>query len=168
MAVTQVPAEQTGGMILLSTTTLSGSSVSLSSIPQTYNHLQLVIRNFLPSTSVSLLLKVNGLTTDIYKTLGTFPNTNSNTYNDSQVTLASSPDETTQNGLVIFNLFDYKNTTTNKSFTVTSVVNMNDDATNVNFRNTMGAMGLTNAISSLQLIVSSSFTSGTALLYGVK
>ena len=61
-----------------------------------------------------------------------------------------------------------KNTTTNKSWTVTSVVNASTDANDVNFRNTMGAMNLTDAISSLQLIVSSSFTSGTALLYGVK
>ena len=39
-----------GGMTLISTTTLTGASVTLSSIPQTYKNLQLVIRNFKPAT----------------------------------------------------------------------------------------------------------------------
>ncbi|CAB4161820.1 hypothetical protein UFOVP794_1, partial [uncultured Caudovirales phage] len=39
-----------GGMTLLSTTTLTGASVTLSSISGSYNNLQLVIRNFKPAT----------------------------------------------------------------------------------------------------------------------
>ena len=40
---------QQGGMTLLSTTTLSGASVTISSIPQTYKNLQLVIQNYKPA-----------------------------------------------------------------------------------------------------------------------
>ena len=37
-----------GGMTLISTTTLTGTSITISSIPATYNHLQLVITGFQP------------------------------------------------------------------------------------------------------------------------
>jgi hypothetical protein len=39
-----------GGMTLISTTTLTGSSILLSSIPQTHKDLQIIIRNFLPAS----------------------------------------------------------------------------------------------------------------------
>ena len=41
MAGILVPTPQTGGMTLLSSTTLTGASVTLSSIPQTYVNLLL-------------------------------------------------------------------------------------------------------------------------------
>jgi hypothetical protein len=61
-----VPAWATpssGGMTLISTTTLSGSSVTLSSIPQTYNELQLWVVNFDPSTGAQFRIAPNGGTT---------------------------------------------------------------------------------------------------------
>ena len=49
-----------GGMTLISTTTLTGASVTLSSIPATYNHLQLVVRNFLPATDAAeMQIRIN-------------------------------------------------------------------------------------------------------------
>ena len=45
-------APTSGGMTLISTTTLSGASITLSSIPQTYNSLYLVVRSFLPATDL--------------------------------------------------------------------------------------------------------------------
>ena len=53
----------TGGMTLISTTTLSGSSITLSSIPQTYNELQLWIINFDPSATARFRIAPNGGTT---------------------------------------------------------------------------------------------------------
>jgi hypothetical protein len=47
-----------GGMTLISTTTLSGSSTSLSSIPQTYKHL-FCVYNAAGSSSGPLFLKIN-------------------------------------------------------------------------------------------------------------
>ena len=50
-----------GGMTLISTTTLTGASVTLSSIPQTYNNLRIVIRNFKPATDAEgLRMEFNG------------------------------------------------------------------------------------------------------------
>jgi hypothetical protein len=40
----------TGGETLISTTTLTGASITLSSIPSTYNTIKLVIRNYKPAT----------------------------------------------------------------------------------------------------------------------
>jgi hypothetical protein len=49
-----------GGITLISTTTLTGSSVSLTSIPQTYKDLRLVLRDFYPSSSsTSIRMKIN-------------------------------------------------------------------------------------------------------------
>jgi len=44
-----------GGMTLISTTTLSGASVTLSSIPQTYKSLVMYVRNYQPATNGQLL-----------------------------------------------------------------------------------------------------------------
>jgi hypothetical protein len=44
-----------GGMTLISTTTLTGASVTLSSIPQTYVDLHLVVLNYKPATDASQL-----------------------------------------------------------------------------------------------------------------
>jgi len=49
-----------GGMTLISTTTLSGSSITLSSIPSTYNELQLWIVNFDPSAAARFRIAPNG------------------------------------------------------------------------------------------------------------
>jgi len=52
-----------GGMTLISTTTLTGSSITLSSIPQTYNEIQLWIADFDPSTAARFRIAPNGGTT---------------------------------------------------------------------------------------------------------
>lgn len=51
MALTQVPVAQTGGMTLLSTTTFSGATTTLSSIPQSYRSLYLKIQGVTYNTS---------------------------------------------------------------------------------------------------------------------
>jgi len=49
-----------GGMTLISTTTLSGSSTTLSSIPGTYTNLFLYIKNFVPSSVGKFRIYFNG------------------------------------------------------------------------------------------------------------
>jgi hypothetical protein len=53
-----------GGMTLISTTTLTGSSVTLGTISGAYNELQLWIENFDPSTAARFRIAPNGNTTD--------------------------------------------------------------------------------------------------------
>ena len=49
-----------GGMTLISTTTLSGSSTTLSSIPGTYTNLFLYIKDFIPSSAGKFRIYFNG------------------------------------------------------------------------------------------------------------
>lgn len=56
-------APVTGGMTLISTTTLTGSSITLSSIPSTYTTLQLIVTSFAPSASARLRVAPNANTT---------------------------------------------------------------------------------------------------------
>ena len=50
-----------GGMTLISTTTLSGASISLTSIPQTYNDLMVVLRApLVGTTNKSPAIRING------------------------------------------------------------------------------------------------------------
>jgi len=51
-----------GAFTEISSTALSGSSVVLSSIPQTYKHLVLVLKKFAPSGTADLLFKFNNTT----------------------------------------------------------------------------------------------------------
>ena len=56
-----------GGETLLSTTTLTGSSVTISSIDQTYKHLQIVIITAYNSTDALCNMRINGITSGTYK-----------------------------------------------------------------------------------------------------
>ena len=66
MAITKVPAEQTGGMTLLSTTTLSGASTTISGIDGAYTDLRIVGRNIDLNTGDDLYFRVNGDTASNY------------------------------------------------------------------------------------------------------
>jgi len=59
-----------GGMTLISTTALSGTSTVLSSIPQTYKHLFLTVTNVTGSAADSMQWRFNGNTSTNYSMLG--------------------------------------------------------------------------------------------------
>ena len=163
-----------GGMDLLSTTTLTGASVTLSSIPQTYKNLQLVVRNYLPANDATYLaVRVNG-------------DSNANRYritrsssadNDGDNSLAFNAtywlgqyvDNSVSQGLQIFDIYDYTNTTTWKYSSNFAMGNNSTTNTNVSLSNGTGVYNQVDAITSLVLIpTAGNFTSGSALLYGVK
>jgi hypothetical protein len=165
-----------GGMTLISTTTLSGASVTLSSIPQTYNTLYLVIRNHRPAADSYIQARYNGITSAKY-----FASPNAVFYSGTAVssgqlvseidfTSTTDSDDTVSNSNYSLTIEDYTNTVSYKvaysRFVKTS------GATNTS--NFMGqAFHIyteTTAISSITLFNSgaTNFTSGTALLYGVK
>ncbi len=159
-----------GGMTLISTTTLTGSSVTLSSIPQTYNSLYLIIQNFKPATDNSvLLMRFNGDSTanrhkDVLNTAFFYEAQQS--FSATSVTLDSFSDNTTSNNLTAVTIPNYTNTTTWKMANIISIASPN---TNYIYRNASGLYNQTSAISSLDFFPDSgNFTSGTILLYGVK
>ena len=162
----------TGGMTLISTTSLSGASVTLSSIPATYKNLQLVIKNLLPATDASALyLRANGdSTANRYSSVGWAASNGATAAfgGDSWTSVMVNMDNAVAQNLCVINLFDYTNTTTWK---IASSIAINNDSTTATsyVRNAMNLYyNQTAAISSLTIFMDSgNITSGTALLYGV-
>jgi hypothetical protein len=160
-----------GGMTLISTTTLSGSSVTLSSIPQTYKHLQLVSRNFKPATdNAYAYIRVNGDSTANRYLKREFSQANADgvTFGSSSWDFYNGQDNGTATGLGIMDIFDYTNTTTWKMATNLTVFNNATTTTQLNQWKDQLWYNQTSAITSLEITVSTgTFTSGEVLLYGV-
>jgi hypothetical protein len=118
-------------MTLISTTTLTGASITLSSIPQTYKHLQLVITNYLPATdATSLVCRPNNDTGTnyFYEATGSVVN---QTFTDANISINRGADNAVSTNLSVVTFYDYTNATTWKLVDVKSAaVNA---TTNANF-----------------------------------
>lgn len=165
-----VPAWTTasgGGLTLISTTTMSGASILLSSIPQTYKNLRLVFRNYTPATGgENLTIRVND-------------DSNANRHQYNQQDFFAGPfnatyirmshntnSASTASGQ--FEFLDYASTGTWKMGFGYDANNSNNVAGEVSGGTFIGAYNQTGAITSLRLApTSGNFTSGTILLYGV-
>lgn len=155
-----------GGMTQLATGSLSGSSVVISSISGLYNNLQLVIRNFVPSTQASIIIRLNGDSGTNYmnETTGTGFN---KTFNASSLT-ANVDNATSGTNLTIFNLWDYANSVSRKLATTTAIT-QNSATPDYNLTKHRGAWNNTAAINSVSIVINTgTFSSGTYILYGVK
>jgi hypothetical protein len=161
-----------GGMTLISTTTLTGSSITLSSIPSGYNSLQLRILNFLPATDNAYCkLRINGDTNTRYNQFfgdGAIEETFVS-YNYLQITRGN--DNSLNYGLSIIDFPDYAST---DRWKIGLGMGINVNPTTTTKFNDLGlssrfAYNQLAAITSLVLFPDTgNFTSGTALLYGVK
>ena len=158
-----------GGMTLISTTTLTGASVVISSIPATYNNLQLVIRGAKPATDgAALYMRLNGDTSSNY-----FYHLNNRSNNvavsSSLIVLVESADNAVNTSSITLDFYDYANTTTWKNGWGMAMVNDSTTPANINYQLTGYAYNQTAAISSVTLYPSTgNWTSGTAYLYGIK
>lgn len=154
-----------GGMTLINTggTTLTGASVTISSIPATYKNLQLIVQNFKPATNTSnLVIRFNG---DSGNNYATDEDGSSASFGSSFFYGSGQANSTNANGLNVIDIFDYTSATWKCAF-VTGLVNAS--ATTFNSFTTLGVYNGTSAISSITLLSSSgNLTSGTAYLYGV-
>ena len=173
-AWTSLAPAASGGMTLISTTTLTGASVTLSSIPQTYNNLQLVIKNFKPATdNAHLKARINadsGASRHYSMRLdGDVSGTGEVAFDDTAFRITSNNDNSVATGLTNVDLWDYTNTTTWKFASSQSIGTGATTTTSFIPANYYGVYNQTGAISSIVLLASSgNLTSGTALLYGVK
>ena len=165
-------AGASGGMTLISTTTLTGASVTLSSIPQTYKNLQLIIRNYKPATDgAGLYFRFNADST-ASRHMGKqwSVNTSPQAFAANYAQLMNDTDNTaTTTGLCTVDIPDYTNTSTMKMFVSNAMTtDSTTPATDIGIFKNIGYYNQTTAISSIQLLPDSgNFTSGTALLYGV-
>ena len=161
-----------GGMTLISTTTLTGASVTLSSIPGTFNHLYLVIRNYCPATTAMPMLgRFNGdsganrhaRATSIVANPAAFGQTSFTAWGTTQTSTAANCNQVT----VAF-IPDYINTATQKLY-YSFGWGLESDNTSLLQNSRLGLYNQTVAITSLEFFPQSgNFTSGTILLYGVK
>lgn len=163
-------APAAGSMTLISTTTLSGASITLSSISQSYKQLYLVFRNFLPATDGSYLtMNFNSDTGTRYfageaygQGAGTY------TFNRAFIFLTSGADNAVTQMTGYARLHDYTNTTTWKMLDVATF--NNDATTSTSLRQNImtEVFNQTGAISSITIQASAgNLTSGSVLLYGV-
>jgi hypothetical protein len=163
-------APASGGMTLISTTTVSGSTVTLSSIPQTYNDLVLILKNIYGSTAgANFSLRFNGVGTgSTYDNLQSYETTLNGSFDDNQVRVLENQANTSSQGLVSIYIPNYTNST---SWKFAHTVGVQNDSTDTNWRgrNTIGFSNATSAVSSLTIFAAAgTFTAGTILLYGVK
>lgn len=160
-----------GGMTVIASGTLSGTSITFSSIPQTYKHLQLVLRAQLPTgMNQNGRFRFNGDSgTNYYKT--TSNGINLVTFNSTLIELGNSQDNTTSQSFIITNFYDYTNTSSWKSIDAIAIQNRASSPTNFDIERMLGfwaASSGTSAITSIEYFTQSSgFASGTYILYGV-
>lgn len=154
-----------GGMTLIGSTTLSGSSVTIGSIPATYKDLRIVVRDFQPSTNGrALRLQLNGVTGSNYNNVS--DNTSSRAFAETYFT-ADLDHNSTGDGLTVFDIPDYANTSTWKSIDMFEIVKNASTPANAGIAKRYGAFNQTGAISSVTLLSSVTLNGGTALVYGV-
>ena len=157
-----------GGMTLLSTTTLSGGSTSLGTIPSGYVDLRLYILNYKPSTDgANMQWRYNSDSGNSYKVrsanesgVSGFTTTMGMVYgNDNSVAV----------GLGAMTIYNYSNATTWKTSEWLNVTVNSTTTTTYDQDKSYGFWNGTAAITNITFYPSGgTFTSGTVLLYGVK
>ena len=157
-----------GGMTLISTTTLTGSSVTLSSIPATYKDLRLVIRDYLPSVdnaNMDMRWNADTGTRYNYADYSTIGGT-AQGFGLNRLGIGQN-DNVVADGSSIIRIYDYANTTTWKTAEFYTVFVDGTTTTSGWYKGGIFAYNQTAAISSITLLVTLGTFGGTALLYGV-
>jgi len=165
-------AATSGGMTLISTTTLTGSQIDLTSIPQTYIDLKMVVRNFKPANDGAILELIfqDYNATNRQRLNTNWTNADNLAMDDYRSRISSGQDNTVADlSFINIDFPDYTNTTTAKLGYSIATTNYDANTANFNVRYQTLFYNQTTAITKLTLFPSSgNFTSGTVLLYGVK
>ena len=152
-----------GSYTLLTSGTLSGASVSLTSISQSYQDLQLIMTNVVPATSgEGIVLNVNsGGNNYFYATINA--NGTWSTTNNTDVLLTSG--QGTSQQFMTINISNYTST----AASAFSSWGWTNDTNNYK-RNYIGFIRASAAITSIQMKVqdATNYTSGNYYLYGIK
>ena len=156
-----------GGMTLISTTNLSGSSTTISSIPSTYTHLCLEIINVSISSTGMVSLRFNGSSSSVYASTVEYSGGQYTSNSGTEIFLNGYSYYLTSNSnnKHISNIYFYNDTihTLGGSTFVYTNNNRYEAAT------VSGGSNIQAAITSITVTAAgNSFNSGTAYLYGVK
>jgi hypothetical protein len=157
-----------GGMTLISSTALTGASVTLSSIPQTYKNLQLLVTDFVPSTDArSCVVRFNGDTGSNYNS-GRMGETNAG-FGASSIILIQNNDDGGDKSIGVIDIYDYTNSISWKMGFGKGLSQNATTPTNFNSYAGMAMWNNTSNITSITLTTSGgNFNTGDAYLYGVK
>ena len=159
-----------GSMTQLATGTLSGASVTISSISGSYQNLFLRVFNFKPATDGGRLSAYYNGDTGANYGYATVVNANPMAFPYNFVSLSKENDDTLARGWVGATIYDYANTSTYK-FGVSDAITTNHTigATDMNYGRIAGFWASTAAITSITLLADTgNMTSGTYTLFGVK
>jgi len=158
-----------GGMTLLETLTLSGASVTSSSIAGTYKNLALFVVNYKPANDgEELQMRINSDSNANRYHYSTNTSTINTAFAFSSMRISVGNDNSTATGLVYAELYDYANTATWKTCMSQSLSNSASDATQLNYQIIWSAYNQTGAITTLTFLPQNgNFTSGSVLIYGV-
>ena len=163
--------------IATATGTGSSGTITFSSIPSTYQHLQIRILGRTSSTSRAGLIRFNSDTGSNYayheltgngSTAGASGGASATEFTG--VWVASSSEATNVHGVSIIDIHDYASTTKNKTTRAFSGMNNNGTATTERIYLFSGLWINTNAINSISIVAGSGnwTTSSTFALYGIK
>jgi hypothetical protein len=159
-----------GGFTSLATGTLSGASVTISSISGSYTNLMLFVQNQFTSSNGDLTLRLNGSTASEYNYA--FARSSGNTVSVGElqpsIVINQSSGTADTNSSATVTIFNYANATAYKNIAFTTASSSSVGTARV----TNGGAnwsGSTNAITSIEMLPSSgSWGGGTYTLYGVK
>jgi hypothetical protein len=166
-------AASSGGMTLLSTTTLSGSGITVSSISQDYKHLYLVLRGVYTAVGgQTLSIRFNGDTGSNYAFVKSSGRSSDGAFSCTGSSSTSSPAladifaSSTYSNMVNMDMTIPRYTESNKK-TMFALTNQYDSATLILCQNVV-MWNDTSAITSITLNTSgSTFSGGTLYIYGV-
>jgi hypothetical protein len=160
------------GMTVIASGSLTGNSVSLTSIVNTYKDLTLVLRNLSTNNNANVGFRINNVTGSNYWRMGVGGSNsvaaNGNTADDRVNITPVALQNTTTNNTFIITFHDYTNSS-NKSGTLECIYTDNTTVTHC-FSGGWGCNNVLSAITQIDILNNGSptFDNGTYILYGVK
>jgi hypothetical protein len=163
-----------GGMTLISTTTLSGTSTSITVASNTYKDLVAYIYGVNPNGDATLTLRINGITTGVYQETMTFGQENGvvahnvNNYTAMNLSVSGAQQAKASNNGNVWTLTFRDANSTVRKLIATNGNYTNTGSNNVTTIQTDVVSTATSAITNITVISTQSLTAGTVQLYGVK
>lgn len=160
----------TGGMTLLSTTTLSSTTTTISSISGSYTNLEIHIYGVTMSADNYLYMRFNSdASANRYFTAGGDQGT-AQTFNSDKMQLTTFSDAVTSKGIIRMTIPFYADTTIWKLVQRCALMQDDTNNNNLTFSDRINAYNQTGAITSITILTdgSASFSAGTVKIYGVK
>lgn len=160
-------------MTSLASGSLSGTSVTLTSISGSYNDLRLIIRKPYFSSNAAVKIKINSTqnNSNFSRVVGP-PSTTSTGYADTASTELRGNYNALENNasnthIMIWDIKDY-NSSTYKIYQTRSWYQITDGSSGKQFYIEDGAIADASAVSSIEIFASVTFSGGTYQLYGIK